>query len=69
MYRGVELVLLRMGSVWMLFENTILPFWRYNLDGDCGGGANASCFVGIIARKGVPVDSDLSCLSQSNNIT
>jgi hypothetical protein len=26
MYRGVKLVLLRMGSVWMLFEHTICLF-------------------------------------------
>jgi hypothetical protein len=39
----------------MLFGDTILLFWRYNLDGDCGGGADAGCFVGI-ARKGVSID-------------
>jgi hypothetical protein len=67
MYRGVELVLLWMGSLGTLFKDTILPCWDYNLDGDCGGGADAGCFVGI-AQKGVSIDSDLSCLSQSNNI-
>jgi hypothetical protein len=56
-----------MGSLGTLFKDTILPRWDYNLDGNCGGGADAGCFVGI-ARKGVSIDSDLSCLSQSNNI-
>ena len=39
---------------------------EYNLDGDCGGGADAGCFVGI-ARKGVSIDSVLSHLDQSDD--
>jgi hypothetical protein len=56
-----------MGSLGTLFKDTIVLHWDYNLDGDCSSSADAGCFVGI-ARKGVSIDSDLSCLSQSNNI-
>jgi hypothetical protein len=61
-------VLLWMDSLGMIFKDTILPHWNYNLDGDCSGDAIAGCFIGI-ARKGVSIlVSDLSYLSQSNNI-
>jgi hypothetical protein len=54
-----------MGSLWMLFEGAMIDGARS--DGACGGDEDAGCFVGIV-RKGVSIDSDLSCLSQSNNV-
>ncbi len=58
-------MLLRMGSVWMLFEGAMID--GAHSDGACSGDEDAGCFVGI-ARKGVSIDNDLSCLGQSNNI-
>ena len=59
-------MLLWMGSLGPIFKYTILPRWDCSLDGDCSGGADAGCFVGI-ARKGVSIDSVLSHLDQSDN--
>jgi hypothetical protein len=54
-----------MGSLWMLFEGAMID--GACSDGACSGDEDATCFVGI-ARKGVSIDSDQSCLSQSNNV-
>jgi hypothetical protein len=54
-----------MGSLWMLFEGAMIDGARS--DSARGGDEDAGCFIGI-ARKGVSIDSDQSCLSQSNNV-
>ena len=65
-YRGVGLVLRRMGSSWVVSADTILSFRRCARDGSCVGGFGCRLLVGI-ARKGVSIDSVLSHLDQSDD--